>query len=74
MDKLSSLLKELKRLVVGREVKKLSTTQNIIALIEVCTKCFKSTKKREQFILTAKHKEGANDVHIQVTCTGREGR
>ena len=27
--------------------------------------CSKSTKKREQFVLTGKHKEGAMDIHIR---------
>lgn len=31
----------------------------------MCTKCFKSTKNKEQFILTGRHKEGAKDVHIR---------
>lgn len=50
----------------GKESKKLSTTQNINVLIDVCTKCFKNTKKREQFILKGKAKEGATDVHMWV--------
>ena len=72
MNKIRSLLSKNPQSSGGKGSKKLSTTQDISIFIDVCTKCFKSTKKREQFILTAKHKEGATDVCIQAIQTAEK--
>lgn len=75
IDKTWSLLSKNLKPSGGKGSEQLSTTQDISVLIEMCTRCFKSTmKKREQLILTGNHKEGATDVHTQVLWTGRAGK
>lgn len=70
IDKIWSLLSKNSK-PSGKGSKQLSTTQNVSVLVEVCTKCFESTvKKREQFVLSGKHKGSATGVHIQVRRTG----
>lgn len=45
MDKIWSLLSKNWQPSGGKGREKLSTIQNISAFIEVCTRCFKNTKK-----------------------------
>ena len=46
MDKIRSLLSQNSQSSGGKGSKKLSTIQTINVLIEVCMKCFKSTKEK----------------------------
>lgn len=73
MNKIRSLLWKSSQSSGGKGSKQLSTTQDINVLIEVYIKCFKSTKKRDQFIVIWKCKEGATDVYTS-SMNSREGK